>query len=133
MNRKITLIIILATILALGIVLLIIELSKEPLPIENTTQKEMKEEVLTVEPEKTEVKEGKDVFKKVETVKPIKKVVKKTETVKSNPVEIKSETVQLESTVVTEGIPEEKDIVIPVKYTSKNIYKYVYTPARFKK
>lgn len=134
MNKKIALIIILAVILAFGIVWMFHKPKHEPLPLEEPKQEEIKEELPTVEPEKTEVKEEKEVSAKVEKVKPVKKVVKKTEAPKpKQQVEPKQEAVQLESTVVTEEVQEEKDVVVPVKYSSKNIYKYVYTPARFKK
>ena len=133
MNKKIVLIIILVAILMLGAVWLINESKNSPMPIEEPKQEKVTEEISTVEPEKTEVKEEKEVSVKTQKARPVKKFARKPEASKPNQVEVKSEAVQLESTVVTEEVQEEKDVVVPVKYTSKNIYKYVYTPAGFKK
>ena len=133
MNKKIVLIIILVAILMLGAVWLINESKNSPMPIEEPKQEKVTEEISTVEPEKTEVKEEKEDSVKTQKARPVKKFAKKSEASKPNHFEVKSEAVQLESTVVTEEVQEEKDVVVPVKYTSKNIYKYVYTPARFKK
>lgn len=133
MNKKVIMIIILAAILALGVIWLVNESKKSPMPIEEPKQEDVTEEIPAVEPKKTEIIDNKEVSVKVEKAITVKKVSKKQEAPKPKPVDVEPEAVQLESSVVTEEVQEEKDVVVPVKYSSKNIYKYVYTPARFKK
>lgn len=133
MNKKVIMIIILAAILALGLIWLVNESKKSPMPIEEPKQEDVTEEIPAVEPKKTEIIDNKEVSVKVEKAISVKKVSKKQEAPKPKPVDVEPEAVQLESSVVTEEVQEEKDVVVPVKYSSKNIYKYVYTPARFKK
>ena len=133
MNKKVIMIIILAVILALGVIWLVNESKKSPMPIEEPKQEDVTEEIPAVEPKKTEIIDNKEVSVKVEKAISVKKVSKKQEAPKPKPVDVEPEAVQLESSVVTEEVQEEKDVVVPVKYSSKNIYKYVYTPARFKK
>lgn len=133
MNKKVIMIIILAAILAFGVIWLVNESKKSPMPIEEPKQEDVTEEIPVVKPKKTEVIDNKEVSVKVEKAISVKKVSKKQEAPKTKPVDVEPEAVQLESTVVTEEVQEEKDVVVPVKYSSKNIYKYVYTPARFKK
>ena len=133
MNKKVIMIIILAAILALGVIWLVNESKKSPMPIEEPKQEDVTEEIPAVKPKKTEVIDNKEVSVKVEKAISVKKVSKKQEAPKPKPVDVEPVVVQLESSVVTEEVQEEKDVVVPVKYSSKNIYKYVYTPARFKK
>ena len=101
------------------------------MPIEQ--KEEVTEKLPDVKPETSVTAEPKVKAEKVKVTP--KKVVKKAETVPLKPAETKVDSVQLKSTVMTEEVsePEEEGIVVPVKYSSKNVYKYVYTPARFKK
>ena len=133
MNKKVIMVIILATILAFGVIWLVNESKKSPMPIEEPKQEDVTEEIPAVKPKKTEVIDNKEVSVKVKKAISVKKVFQKQEAPKTKPVDVEPEAVQFESTVVTEEVQEEKDVVVPVKYSSKNIYKYVYTPARFKK
>ena len=130
-KRKIILTIILAAVLAFVVIYFVNKSSEFVMPIEQ--KEEVTEKLPDVKPETSVTAKPKVKAEKVKVTP--KKVVKKAETVPLKPAETKVDSVQLESTVMTEEVsePEEEGIVVPVKYSSKNVYKYVYTPARFKK
>lgn len=136
MNNKIWITIILAGILALCAVMFI---SKSPKPkqVETTTieVKDIPVETEAVEVETPELKQQEtkqQAAKKVSNKKTIPaKVVTKTpvQKIKTTPIQQKPEVQQEVSITNTEEQPE--GVIVPIQYTSKNTYKYVYTPDRF--
>ena len=66
--------------------------------------------------------------------KAVKKITQKKPTVKPAPPEKLQETLPATKPVVQkteEPEVQQEGVIVPVRYTSKNTYKYVYTPNRF--
>ena len=91
--------------------------NEKHIKLENTDNIETKNSKATIKPiKKYNPKEVKKPLTKVSD-QPLKPITPKTETVQSAEVQK----------------VEDNGIVVPVEYTSKNTYKYVYTPANFSK
>ncbi len=143
-NKNTLLIILLAAVLAFVAAFLIFIFSnKKPVkPVENTVQNQQEttlnepaaEQIIQTTEEKPE-EEVKEQPKPVAAPKVTQKkqTAPKTAAPKPNKEALKP-AVQKETISLTAEIQkEEEGVVIPVKYTSKNTYKYVYTPARYRK
>lgn len=144
-NKKIILTILLAAILAFISVLFIYgfhnKKATKPLPsikpIEtpsHTDVQDMKNDEKHIKLENTdniETKNSKATIKPTKKYNPkeVKKPLTKVSDQPLKPITPKTETVQ--SAEVQKV--EDNGIVVPVEYTSKNTYKYVYTPANFSK
>ena len=118
-KKKITLTILLSTLLALLVAFCVLEFSKKPKLIETqtTTENEIQEELpQSIENNKIikqEINTSSTVTKKAVTVsKPSKQTVKKVE---------------------EKIAPQEDGVIVPVNYVSKNTYKYTYTPKKYPK
>ena len=137
-KKKITLTILLSTLLALLVAFCVLEFSKKPKLIETqtTTENEIQEELpQSIENNKIikqEITTSPTVTKKAVTVsKPSKQTVKKVEE-KQLQVPKTTEKV-LEEKVEEKIAPQEDGVIIPVNYVSKNTYKYTYTPKKYPK
>lgn len=135
-KKKVILTILLAALLALGLIFLFMyRAEKLDNEIQETVQQEEQTETAETVPEKVET------TKSVETNNQTKAVVKssaKNQTQIStkevpNVANEAQETVQ-EARIQNDEVEEvSKDVEVPVKYVSNNTYKYVYTPAKFPK
>lgn len=137
-KKKITLTILLSTLLALLLAFCVLEFSKKPKLIETqtTTENEIQEELpQSIENNKIikqEINTSSTVTKKAVTVsKPSKQTVKKVEE-KQLQVPKTTEKV-LEEKVEEKIAPQEDGVIVPVNYVSKNTYKYTYTPKKYPK
>ena len=137
-KKKITLTILLSTLLALLVAFCVLEFSKKPKLIETqtTTENEIQEELpQSIENNKIikqEITTSPTVTKKAVTVsKPSKQTVKKVEE-KQLQVPKTTEKV-LEEKVEEKIAPQEDGVIVPVNYVSKNTYKYTYTPKKYPK
>ena len=137
-KKKITLTILLSTLLALLVAFCVLEFSKKPKLIETqtTTENEIQEELpQSIENNKIikqEINTSSTVTKKAVTVsKPSKQTVKKVEE-KQLQVPKTTEKV-LEEKVEEKIAPQEDGVIVPVNYVSKNTYKYTYTPKKYPK
>ena len=137
-KKKITLTILLSTLLALLVAFCVLEFSKKPKLIETqtTTENEIQEELpQSIENNKIikqEINTSPTVTKKAVTVsKPSKQTVKKVEE-KQLQVPKTTEKV-LEEKVEEKIAPQENGVIVPVNYVSKNTYKYTYTPKKYPK
>ena len=137
-KKKITLTILLSTLLALLVAFCVLEFSKKPKLIETqtTTENEIQEELpQSIENNKIikqEINTSSTVTKKAVTVsKPSKQTVKKVEE-KQLQVPKTTEKV-LEEKVEEKIAPQENGVIVPVNYVSKNTYKYTYTPKKYPK
>ena len=137
-KKKITLTILLSTLLALLVAFCVLEFSKKPKLIETqtTTENEIQEELQqSIENNKIikqEITTSPTVTKKAVTVsKPSKQTVKKVEE-KELQVPKTTEKV-LEEKVEEKIAPQEDGVIVPVNYVSKNTYKYTYTPKKYPK
>ena len=137
-KKKITLTILLSTLLALLVAFCVLEFSKKPKLIETqtTTENEIQEELpQSIENNKIikqEITTSPTVTKKAVTVsKPSKQTVKKVEE-KQLQVPKTTEKV-LEEKVEEKIAPQENGVIVPVNYVSKNTYKYTYTPKKYPK
>ena len=137
-KKKITLTILLSTLLALLVAFCVLEFSKKPKLIETqtTTKNEIQEELpQSIENNKIikqEITTSPTVTKKAVTVsKPSKQTVKKVEE-KQLQVPKTTEKV-LEEKVEEKIAPQEDGVIVPVNYVSKNTYKYTYTPKKYPK
>lgn len=149
-NKKIWSVV-LAAILALIAAGLIFKFTHKP--IENGEPEQVKEEVIIEEDsipaaeteqsqapqETTAPAPAKSSVKKIETKAPktVKKAVNKAPAAVSEKSSVKPETpvsVEIRQDVpAVVDTPLEKEVIVPVKYPQNTKYKYVYTPARFKK
>ena len=141
-NKKVLITIIIAGVLALALVLLIFSLQNK----KETPEKPLKIEQAETElkPETEPVKEPK-AQKETETpkIQPQKPPVKQTSALKkhaekkiSKPSPKPQDTIKpaVEKVEIPQDVQTEKQeegVVIPVEYTTKNTYKYVYTPAKY--
>lgn len=132
-KKKIILTILIAAILALLAVLFIFKQNNTIPEKQVPAQKEQIEENKNINAEQPiETKEEKPALKVQSTTK--KQDVKTSTTPVQK--EVKQEEPVIKEIQVTENVEveeESKDVVIPVKYTSRNTFKYVYTPTRFTK
>ena len=135
-KKKVILTILLAALLALGLIFLFMyRAEKLDNEIQETVQQEEQKETAETVPEKVES------TKTVETNKQTKAAVR-TSAKKQAQIPAKEaatvvkeaqETVQ-EAHIQNDEVEEaSKDVEVPVKYVSNNTYKYVYTPAKFPK
>lgn len=144
MNKKVLLTIFLATLLALCAAIFAFHKvqnshPKEPIQQKEEIKVEVKKDLPEIKQEevKTKVqqppKKVQRVYKKqaVESKTEVKPVPKqKTEPIKKEQIENKN--INNEEEISVKNSEEESGaVVIPVKYTTKNTYKYVYTPNRF--
>ena len=137
-KKKITLTILLSTLLALLVAFCVLEFSKKPKLIETqtTTENEIQEELpQSIENNKIikqEINTSSTVTKKAVTVsKPSKQTVKKVE---EKQLQIPKTTEKVLEEKVEEKIaPQEDGVIVPVNYVSKNTYKYTYTPKKYPK
>ena len=139
-KRKIILTILLALVLALLTSYLIFMQKKPVKHIEKTQPVTEYEETVQTEPDEEEqqIEEAKPEIHKTP-----QKPVKKTSTLKSTSTKKIPKSIQIQELSNTEQETPEPEIQkgsveaeptgveVPVKYTSKNTYKYVYTPSRF--
>lgn len=141
-NKKVLITIIIAGVLALALVLLIFSLQNK----KETPEKPLKieQEESELKPETEPVKEPK-AEKEIETpkIQPQKPPVKQTSALKkhaekkiSKPAPKPQDTIKpaVEKVEIPQDVQTEKleeGVVIPVEYTTKNTYKYVYTPAKY--
>jgi len=150
MNNKKIWSIVLVAILALTAAGLIFKFTQKPA---DDTQPEHLEEVIIEEEniptaeteeknapdEKTEPRNVKNSAKKTgaKVQQSAKKVTKESEKAvsKTSTTGIKTPvSAEIKKDVPAEvDTPVDKTVVVPLKYSSRNTYKYVYTPARFKK
>lgn len=132
-KKKILLTIFIATILALMAVFFACKFFKSTPKEEVSVQKEEFEEIKSTNAQETaETKIEKSIQK---TQPNIKKQSIKNSSPTIQKEALKTETIvkEIQVTENVEAVEETKDIVIPIEYTSKNTFKYVYTPARFTK
>ena len=137
-KKKITLTILLSTLLALLVAFCVLEFSKKPKLIETqtTTENEIQEELpQSIENNKIikqEITTSPTVTKKAVTVsKPSKQTVKKVE---EKQLQVPKTTEKVLEEKVEENIaPQEDGVIVPVNYVSKNTYKYTYTPKKYPK
>ena len=141
-NKKILITVIIATILALSIVLLIFlpqyskkETQKLPDKIEQKDVKftpEIKQipAIKSEEQETSNIQQSKTPVKQIAT--PKSKNTKKNFKPVSKPQEtIKPAVQKIQAAKETKSENIEEEVIIPVEYTTKNTYKYVYTPTKF--
>ena len=124
MKSKKIILFILAAILALITAFLIWNIFLKPQP--------QKEIIPVVEQESALSPVNRDEVKKPE--ESIQEVTQKKPTVKPAPPEKLQETLPATNPVVQkteEPEVQQEGVIVPVRYTSKNTYKYVYTPNRF--
>lgn len=144
MNKKVLLTIFLATLLALCTAIFAFYKLQNSHPPKTLKQKEeIKVEVEKEFPEvkqeevKTKVQQQPKKAQKVypkQTVKPkaIKEPAKKQKAEPIKKEQIENKNINNEEKISVKNSEEESGaVVIPVKYTTKNTYKYVYTPNRF--
>ena len=80
---------------------------------------------IKVQENKTNIKQAIKPTTKKGTVKiPVRKQTEET-------APIQGETTKVEESVNSDEL--EKEVIVPVKYVTRNTYRYVYTPAKFKK
>ena len=137
-KKKITLTILLSTLLALLVAFCVLEFSKKPKLIETqtTTENEIQEELpQSIENNKIikqEINTSSTITKKAVTVsKPSKQTVKKV--AEKQLQEPKATEKVLEENVEEKIAPQEDGVIVPVNYVSKNTYKYTYTPKKYPK
>ena len=128
MKSKKIILFILAAILALITAFLIWNIFLKPQP--------QKEIIPVVEQESalSPVNRQEDYKQETPKQKAVKKVTQKKPTVKPAPPEKLQETLPATNPVVQkteEPEVQQEGVIVPVRYTSKNTYKYVYTPNRF--
>lgn len=132
-KKKIILTILVAAFLALIAVLFIFKQNSTTQEKQTPVQEEQVEENQNIGAEQpTETKEEKPALKVQSTDK--KQSVKISTTPAQK--EVNQEEPVIKEIQVTENAEieeESKDVVIPVKYSSRNTFKYVYTPTRFTK
>ena len=132
-KKKIILTILVAAFLALIAVLFIFKQNSTTQENQTPVQEEQVEENQNIGAEQpTETKEEKPALKVQSTDK--KQSVKISTTPAQK--EVNQEEPVIKEIQVTENAEieeESKDVVIPVKYSSRNTFKYVYAPTRFTK
>ena len=132
-KKKIILTILVAAFLALIAVLFIFKQNSTIQEKQTPVQEEQVEENQNIGTEQpTETKEEKPALKVQSTDK--KQSVKISTTPAQKEVNQKEPIIkEIQVTKNAEVEEESKDVVIPVKYSSRNTFKYVYTPTRFTK
>ena len=144
MNKKTITTIISATILALISAFIILHLSYKPQLLNSDKEKSQSQEVLNIQEktiQKQEIPIKKQTTKKTNTDKTAKiqtnKIQQKPQCniQSSNVTENKDSenTIQEAQVEITTEQNTEPGVEIHTNYTSKNTYKYVYTPAKFHK
>ncbi len=141
-NKKVLITIIIAGVLALALVLLIFSLQNKkettniPLKIE-PAETELKPETEPVKEPKAEketetpkIQQQKPPVKQTSVLKKhAEKKISKPSPKPQDTIKPAVEKVEIPQDVQTEK--QEEGVVIPVEYTTKNTYKYVYTPAKY--
>lgn len=138
MKRKKIILFILAAILALITAFLIWNIFLKPQPQKEIIPVVEQESALSPvnrdEVKKPEESIQEDYKQETPKQKAVKKVTQKKPTVKPAPPEKLQETLPATNPVVQkteEPEVQQEGVIVPVRYTSKNTYKYVYTPNRF--
>ena len=132
-KKKIILTILIAAILALLVVVFIFKQNNTTPKEQTPVQEEQVEENQNIGAEQpTETKEEKPALKVQSTDK--KQNVKISTTPAQKEVNQKEPVIkEIQVTENAEVEEKSKDVVIPIKYSSRNTFKYVYTPTRFTK